>query len=455
MKNGLDEAEARKILSDSHDEAALLMKAAAHPARIKVLTRLLQGARSHAQLMDATSLSKTAVSNHLHQLVHRGLVERVSRGQYQLTPEGKDLAMASAALTRRSQLREDAQRRRLLQAYRRGLSKETITEKIISRPAVYLPCWLSYTGAMGGALRTLGLDCDTVDVGGQSGYSFLINTTKDVTCPSGPTAFNYRVWTEICRGTGELGRGVERYIDQSVNPENEEPGSEEYAGARRLFLKVKREIEKDLPVVLWGLVVPEYGIVNGYEETSYVVSTFRSLAGQSDDPVPFHDLNAPGCIHALTFRDKVELDRVERDRRALDRGVRFASGDIPVNRGYSMGIDAFSTWADILENGEPESLNYHGNSYMAACYREARQMSKDFLGRLARRNPRAAEPLELASKSYGKVAGRLTQFTKIFPFAPQGEMREADRVEGAELLRKALKPEEEAIEHMRRAQKAL
>ena len=47
---------------------------------------------------------------------------------------------------------------------------------------------LVYTGTVAGSIRSLGVDCDTVDVGGYSGCAFIMNVTKSVTDPSGPTA---------------------------------------------------------------------------------------------------------------------------------------------------------------------------------------------------------------------------------------------------------------------------
>ena len=82
-------------------------------------------------------------------------------------------------------------------------------KKLINKKVEYMPCWLSYTGAVAGSLRALGVDCDTVDVDGRSGYSFLVNVSKDETCPSGPTDLSIETWSQIHKGTESLGWTME------------------------------------------------------------------------------------------------------------------------------------------------------------------------------------------------------------------------------------------------------
>ncbi|NIO38012.1 hypothetical protein GTO27_09960, partial [Candidatus Bathyarchaeota archaeon] len=93
----------------------------------------------------------------------------------------------------------------------------------------------------------------------------------------------------------------EYYEYPSSYPAKEgKPTPQELEIVKNLFEKIKREIdERDRPVVLWGLAIPEYGIVKGYDGNSYIVSTYRSLIEQPETPIPFYDLKAPGCIDAF------------------------------------------------------------------------------------------------------------------------------------------------------------
>lgn len=62
-------------MMDHADEAAGLLKSLAHPARLLVMCRLVEGEASVSQLQALGSLSMSALSQHLAVLRDAGLVE--------------------------------------------------------------------------------------------------------------------------------------------------------------------------------------------------------------------------------------------------------------------------------------------------------------------------------------------------------------------------------------------
>jgi len=443
------------ILFESPEAVAELLRSAAHPARIQILALLLQGEHDFSKLMHHTKLSKTALANHLNQLIKKSLVQRITRGEYSLTVDGKELLNAAAKAFERSTWREEKRRELLRRSYTKSLIEgKQLSKKIISKKAEYQECWLSYTGAIAGSLKALQVDCDIVDVGGYSGYAFLINVAKDVTCPSGPTAVSHEAWKKMFKGTESLGWTIESYeYPRSYPAEEGKPTPQEIETAKKLFEKIKHEIdERDKPVVLWGLVAPEYGIVKGYEGDSYVTSTFRSLNNQPEDPILFYDLKAPGCIDALFFRNKVKVDTAAADKTALKRAIDFATAKVPIHKGYIGGPAALDEWANILQNLPEEKQNYMGNSYVSACVCEGRFICAEFLKRLSKKHPKKQlEHLKKAAKCYEEGWQLMKDFTKIFPFKFKGKMDLEDRKKGAEILRRVKPFEEEAIKHMTKA----
>jgi DNA-binding HxlR family transcriptional regulator len=428
------------------------MKSVAYPARIHVLTLLTRGTDSFSNLLLHTKLSKTALANHLNRLVKMGLVQRVSRGKYTLTVDGRELLNAAITVYQNSMRREENQREALRSRYTKSLVEgKSLRQKVISKKAVYQPCWLSYTGAMAGSLKALGVNCDVVDVGGYSGYAFLINVSKGDTCPSGPTALG-AAWKQIHKATESLGWALEHYTEGfHCYPKVEGKHTpNEIELARKLFERVKRAINKDKPVVLWGLVVPEYGIVTGYKGESYLTSTFRHLTNQPENPILFYDLHAPSGLEAFFFKDKVKPDPILLGRGAVENAIRFAEAKNPTLDNYVAGPEALDEWANVLENLPEEKQNYHGNSYVAACVCEGRAIATEFLKRLADKHPgKHSEHLLAAAECYAKGAKLMEGFTQIFPFRFQGEMNAKDRKKAAELLRKIKPLEEEAIGHMK------
>lgn len=455
MNEKTDEQWAQRILEEPSSQIVELLKAAANPVRIQVLAILLKGEHSFAQLKTHTKLSKTALANQLNLLIERKLVQRRGRGTYKLTVDGRELLIAAAKVFELSTLREEERRVRLRRAYTEGIREaKRMSKRIIGKPAEYQSCWISYTGAIAGSVQALGVDCDVVDVGGRSGYAFLINVSKKDTCPSGPTALPNETWNEIVKATEDLGLTIEQYADESVDSvEMEKPSPEEYARSEKLFEKVKREIdEQDHPVVLWGLAIPEYGIVNGYEGNTYLTSTYRRLINQPEDPIPFFALRAPGCLHALFFREQVEQKQVTIDRKALARAIRFAKGAVPTHNQYVAGPAALEAWATVLETLPSEKQNYHGNSYVGACVWEGRAMATEFIERLTKQCPkRVGKHLLAASECYKEGKKHMKEFKELFPFSFEGDMPLEKRKKGAAILRKVKPFEEAAIEHMQKA----
>jgi DNA-binding HxlR family transcriptional regulator len=441
------------IVLESPKGIADLFRSAAHPARVKILALLLKETSDFSQLMQETRLSKTALANHLKLLMNRRLIHKVNRGEYSLTADGRGLLNAAATMYRDSVQREEWRTQLMLKRYTKGLTEaNTLNKKEITKKVEYLPCWLSYTGAMAGALRALGIDCDIADVGGYSGYSFIINVAKGNTCPSGPTALPPETWNQIKKGTENLGYTIEKFERPAGYPAEEgKPTPEEIETAKKLFEKIKQEIDKDKPVVVWGLAIPEYGIVKGYEGNSYLTSTYRSITKQPETPILYYDLKAPGCLEAFFFKNKTKLDAKTTDKEALKRAINFAAKP-HTSDNYVGGPAALEEWANVLEKQPDQKQNYMGNSYVAACVWESRCMNTEFLKRLANKHTgKQAQHLQKAAETYQKSASLMKEFTTIFPFRPQGQMKLEDRKNAANILREIKPLEEQAIQHMQKA----
>lgn len=68
-------------MSRHADEAAALLKALAHPARLLVLCQLVEGPSSVGELQPITGLSMSALSQHLAVLREMALVDTRREGQ--------------------------------------------------------------------------------------------------------------------------------------------------------------------------------------------------------------------------------------------------------------------------------------------------------------------------------------------------------------------------------------
>ncbi len=445
-----------RVAYEESASIASLLRSAANRYRVHLLVLAMEGKGDVSEMTSATALSKTALANHLSQLVESGLMRRQARGKYEITPDGKDLLSAALLTYRRSTRRLEREKEMIRRSFGvayghpGGLPRRTISDC-----AEYEPCWLSLLGAVSGSLNSLGTKASIVEVGGYTGYSFLINVSRDETCPSGPTALHIKTFKEILGGIECLGWRVRsREYPRSYPSGAGAPSPEDLKVARGVFERVRKEIDnRDRPVVLYGLVAPEYGIVYGYEGESYLVSTYRSAQNPrvKEDPVPYYELNSPGCIDEIYFTEKVKVRPSKARREALARALRFAEGDIEMASDYISGPPALAEWARVLEEVPEASQDYMGNSYVGACVHEGRKISAAFLRNIAKKSPQSeSRYLSRSAASYSRGAKSLAGFARLFPFKPEGKMPVGKRRRGAALLREAEEHETKAVQLLKR-----
>lgn len=454
MSKHLTSEDIQRTVLESQDDLARMLRAVAHDKRLQLLALVVEGRQEFAGLVKATGLSKTALANHLGQLIDSGLIERLERGNYQLTADGKGLLESLVGTYKESQARERAARQRLLESYSRGYStggSVKMDSYEIDKKAEYEPAWISYVAAIAGVLKSLGVESDATDVAGYSGYAFVVNVSKGMTCPSGPTALH--VWDEIHEGTQVFGWSVNSISEDVSYPRQETVTAEDLERVRKHFELVKNGLVRTKrPAVIWGIPVPEYGIVNGYSGDSYEVSTFRRLSDEPDAPIRYDALQAPGCLEAIFFEQEMPVsDVVQRDLEAVERAAQMAEGAQAL-KGYTAGPDAYEEWAAVLE-GSPDQVNYHGNSYVGACVCEGKAFAAEFLRRMAVRYEKRpqGEPLGIAAKEYEQAQQLMEEFVAVFPFAMEGELPGEKLAKGAAILRKVRPHETEALGSLRRA----
>jgi hypothetical protein len=327
-------------------------------------------------------------------------------------------------------------------------------EKKISMEAQYQTCWISYLGSVSGVMKALGREeHDLVNTGGYTGYAFALpNVSKGTTCPSGPTALG-QMWNEIMKGTNALGYETRIYDDHKSFPTQEgELDSDDRKRANQLYQVVKGAIDNNEPVVLWGIPIPEYGIVSGYQEKNYLVSTYRRLINEPDNPIAFDALQAPGALHAIIFEDKMSEITNDVDKMTLQRAITLAKGDLTENN-YVAGVKAYEEWARVLEKAPQKDIIYHGNAYVNECTLEAKEIAAEFLRRLVEKYKHEpySRHLQKAAEEYDKIVELLKSFQKLFPFAFEGDISEKKRIKGAKLLHEAGQHEKKALDIMQHA----
>ncbi len=443
-------------------DMADVISSLASATRLEILAKLLTGRAEFQALVETSGLSKAALAKHLRILQKAGLVRKVERGLYEITEDGEQLLHGISSIYRDSVKRQQQDLAKRARLYSRTdiRESEAMSKFVLDNQALYQPAWISYLSMATGILKSLGLEVDTVDVGGYTGYAFHLNTARSSTCPSAPTVADFPRFAE---GLESFGWRVEQEWDgfDYGFPMNERGKARARA---HLGLLKHTLIESNRPIGIWGPHIPEFAIMNGYDGDSYLISSFRRLEQLDDVPVKYSDFMAPGGLFKLVFKEKTKArSKREIDRSALERGLRIARGfgesEAETHKGYASGLEMFDVLADILEKGiVPESessissgaavegplLIYHGNSYTAACNQETLALAGEFLERLAKAYKKEPfyKELHKAGEEYEKAAAIMQDFTKLFPFSTQkdydpSEFPEDKKVKGAELLRSA------------------
>jgi len=75
-------------LTRSFNELTEILKSLGNETRIKIMIFLLHGPQSYSSIVEETNLKKTAVSNHLSQLINTKLIERGDYGIYKISGDG-------------------------------------------------------------------------------------------------------------------------------------------------------------------------------------------------------------------------------------------------------------------------------------------------------------------------------------------------------------------------------
>lgn len=320
-------------------------------------------------------------------------------------------------------------------------------EKIVSNPAEYKPCWFSYQGAVQGVLNSLGVDVGLNEVIAVSGYGWITNAMRKNMCPSAPSAYHRDVWMGNYRATENLGYGLEAVTSGSFERDGKQKlTTDSVVNAGKQFEVVKKEVDADRPVVMWGIPIPEYGIVNGYRGEEYIVKTFRSLIGQPDSPIQYTDLMAPGGLMILRFMARIKIDPKKAAVETLRRGYRLGIGDVNKLPEYAIGPEAYDVFFKNLTEESFDGDSYHGTAYSMACLMEAKWAIAGYLRKV---DPIVGPNLIDIANKYEALHKIIQQCHEEFPMGP-GEMLDEKCVVVAGLLREAKKVEVEALEDLKK-----
>jgi len=460
MQQGIKPDDVSKIILESYKDITIILKAAGSSKRLVILAYLLKGPKSFSFMLDRLKVKRTTINHHLDLLLRSKLIEKEEWGRYQITEAGIEFIISIVKSYRVISDNTQNEQEKILNEWPEwpDFLKEPriINENKVSNPALYEGGWNSYISTITGVLNFLGDQHDYIYVSGITGYCFLVSIPGIIRTSLIKENNPADVWQEIYKGTESFGWQLKKWEQRRNSPGKWNLIGEDVELALKVFNQVKEIIDNDTPVILFGIHGAGFGIINGYRNDSYLVSSYYRKEGQNEVPIRFDQLRILNKFIYYYFDEKKEKEETEViEKKALERALEFAKGTTYSNRGYYVGPQAYDFWEYMLNEGKEENIDKYGNSVLGIYYFDAKDVAFEYLDRLARKYKNTPQGVNLkeASKSYRDAKIYLEKFTVLFPyFEPENSRLTVDkRKKGAEILKKVNISEIEAINNLEKS----
>jgi len=263
------------------------------------------------------------------------------------------------------------------------------------------PFWVSHLGCIKGCLDWLDREVSDAWLFGGTGHAFVLNVHETV-CPSGPTAW-------VTERMFALGKNVGYAVD-GVFSSRETPGFDEAPGRAWAFARAR--LDDGVPCYGWELAIPEFYVVNGYDETGYGFD--GPQASSESQPKPWAELGAgeTGVVEMYSVKAGPPSGEAETVRGAFSFALEHAKNPSRwIFPTYRSGLEGYDTWIEALEAGSADGF---GTAYNAAVWSECRRFAVDFLQEARERlEGTAAGVLEEAEGRYAIAARGLKKVEEL------------------------------------------
>jgi len=304
----------------------------------------------------------------------------------------------------------------------------------------WTPTWTSRIGCMHGCCEYLDLGLSLPEVFGGTGHAFIINV-HDQLCPSGPTAWKTEMLFDLSPNIG-LTHDVIFGFKGDGNFKELQMNSWKF---------VRDALDLGNPCYGWELRVPEFYVINGYDDNGYYVS--GPAVGEGDVVVPWEFLDQSG-IGVAEFCSCRRCEPVPYRKILLDALSAVIKHNDNISDwildGYRSGPQAFRIWAEATER--KEELPW-GAAYNAEVWLECRQNGVLFLEGIAERfDPDTRKRIRESADLYSTVSRNLETVKAVYPFTgPEidPEVSHTDRSAASAALLKCYDAESEAVDSIR------
>ncbi len=367
-----------KEISNSLYDITKFVRGISHPKRLQLLVLLLEGTQDYSRLITKTGLKKTALSNHLSQLMECKLVNKTGRGNYHITTDGKELLKATTKLFKESKLKEQLQREKT----RKNYSNENIEKLWYPKEKIYLtfppppPYWTSFITALSGLSKYYGYSYTDCWLAGASGHAFVINI-HDQLCPSSPYCFpREEILTPLLENLGF------EFVDLGFvsNEDKKEHYDED----------IKQALDEGHLLIILN---SDNQVITGYDDSGFFLQPSYANLNHMPSHLTFKTWEEYGSeihVNAYVVKKIKPVTTKEQMIRALEHAVTFVLRPDDINKKiskehdmnelnpYKLGVEAYNAWADAVNEGWVQNNNW-GHKFNANVIWELRRMASEFL----------------------------------------------------------------------------
>lgn len=302
----------------------------------------------------------------------------------------------------------------------------------------WAPTWTSLMGCYKGISDYHKLDNSLAWVFGATGHAFILNICHKAVCPSGPTAWKSHMLPKLAGNFGLKFDGVFGFKSETEKFQELQT---------KTWEKTREYIDKGIPGYSWDLVVPEYYIVRGYDDTGYLYSGPVPDESLKDKTFPWDKLG-DRAVHILEMcwvDKKDKADKRSSIKQALEFAIEHATSRTYLHDNYESGQHGYEVWINTLKKGEALQ---HGMAYNTAVWHECRHNAVEFLKEVEHIvDGQCHHDLTRAIDAYTQVRDNLSELQKEFPFSFSEEpIKDSKRIaKGCDLLKDAKEAEAQAI----------
>ncbi len=266
------------------------------------------------------------------------------------------------------------------------------------------PMWVSHLGCIKGCLDYLNLDISEAWLFGATGHAFIINV-HEVVCASGPTAWRTEMLFELAKNIGYTVDGIFAFKSEKDFAEKQ----------KKAWERIKQAIDEGIPCYGWELDIPEFYVINGYDDAGYYFS--GPLCDDGKGPKQWKQVGDTeiGVLEMYSIEQGQPADDVKAVKQAFEFALEYSkSPEKWIYPKYGAGLDGYDNWIKALEQGKADSL---GMAYNSAVWSECRSYAVGFLKEAkSRMDERLSHLFDEASKHYEVVAQNLKAIVDVFPF---------------------------------------